>query len=403
MKKTIIPFLILAIIFNFAACTNELDEVEVDKNQNVSTGRNLIEKRLLNVLLEVTDDTQMIQEVYDYVDESLQYGLDETAFIDEIVNPDKYGTELRSSKLSKLSIYLSNNMNSSLRSVGEESFSIDQMEIYWPYSENWDGTSIPIVTYRSESEEYIDGDKVWAYKYIPLDNGDYEIDSLLIDENYAMENPVWVIGKKTIDTDELVKLKKDNSSSSYIPRDKNLVALRSTSNNVVAETKVTTIQSTKQHDDWLNGGSEYVISWFFPTAGFGIAEHKTSQIKLARDEISKKKTREINFVGNYDWEKGQQHNRLRIIEFDPGKNRELTIEMSTSYKPKDSDTTLTGKFTTKTTINKTDDFIMEHTIARTAMFTTETRVNDSLFQKSFTGSGVTVNVAIRGINGVIGF
>jgi len=43
---------------------------------------------------------------------------------------------------------------------------------------------------------------------------------------------------------------------------------------------------------------------------------------------------------------------------------------------------------------------MEQVIPRTAMFTAQTKIDDNHYQKSFSGSGVTVNVKITGIDGL---
>jgi hypothetical protein len=43
---------------------------------------------------------------------------------------------------------------------------------------------------------------------------------------------------------------------------------------------------------------------------------------------------------------------------------------------------------------------MDNVITRTAMLTTETKVNDSYFEKSFNREGVTIVVSIRGIEEV---
>lgn len=155
-------------------------------------------KDLSDILLKISGDKQLVSDLHAYVKESLEYGLDEIAFVDEIMNPNKYSLQFRST--SKLSSQFKNLVHSSeknsLRSANEEIFSVDGLEIYWPYSEDWDGESSPVITFRpsddedtDNEEENIDDYTLMAYKLVPLNDVDFRIDSLLVNEAYAMNNP----------------------------------------------------------------------------------------------------------------------------------------------------------------------------------------------------------------------
>lgn len=50
-------------------------------------------------------------------------------------------------------------------------------------------------------------------------------------------------------------------------------------------------------------------------------------------------------------------------------------------------------------LNNVDDEIMDETIARTAMFTTETQVDNTTYKKSFSKAGVTIGTTCRKIEG----
>ena len=66
-----------------------------------------------------------------------------------------------------------------------------EMQIYWPYSENWDGESLPLITFDpgdgSESN--------YAYVVSGSGGGYVVTDSVFVDENVARERPVWVINQ----------------------------------------------------------------------------------------------------------------------------------------------------------------------------------------------------------------
>ena len=286
--------------------------------------------------------------------------------------------------------------------------SLKGLEIYWPYSENWDGSSIPVICYSTPDFKYINEDKVMAYKLSKDINGVTSLDSLIIDEEYAKSHPVWVVKNSEFNISDLDKIFNSEPTSNgihYIPRNRNLVktskrqSVNSSTNSLVNETKIESIQSNTQHDTWISGGSEYVLYWFFPTSGFGISTHQTSQIKLSRSEISKNTVRTINFDANFDWFVGQEHNRLKVIEFDPGQNISFDIKITTTYHEKESAVSTTGEFKTTITLNNVDEKIMDYTIARTAMFTIETLQSDGSNKKTFNGNGVNVVIKIKPIQG----
>ena len=67
------------------------------------------------------------------------------------------------------------------------------MQIYWPYSEEWDGKQMPLITF----DPGYGAEKSWAYE-ISGESGSYIVtDSILIDESFAMERPVWVVNSNS--------------------------------------------------------------------------------------------------------------------------------------------------------------------------------------------------------------
>lgn len=123
------------------------------------------------------------------------------------------------------------------------------MQIYWPYSEDWDGHSFPIVTfdpgYGAESN--------YGYE-IRLDaDGAHVVDSVLVTEQVAMERPVWVINR--------------NDDAAFTPLQffqPEEAQTRASSPKDPADEKeyVLTIQNFKalrNYDSWFAGASEFFI------------------------------------------------------------------------------------------------------------------------------------------------
>ncbi len=74
----------------------------------------------------------------------------------------------------------------------EELMSSD-IQIYWPFSDSWDGDGMPIITYDPEdgSERNI------GYRLVVNDDGSRRVESLVVDEALAEAEPVWVVNRNS--------------------------------------------------------------------------------------------------------------------------------------------------------------------------------------------------------------
>ncbi len=78
----------------------------------------------------------------------------------------------------------------------------ESMEIYWPYWQNWDGKTIPTVTFDPMNpDQEANVGYLWHNK---------EFQEVQVDDNYAFENPVWVVKKHRTLTDEYQSKNKFN-------------------------------------------------------------------------------------------------------------------------------------------------------------------------------------------------
>lgn len=66
-------------------------------------------------------------------------------------------------------------------------------QIYWPYSEDWDGKETPVFTFDPD-----DGAEVnVGYRVVKEDDGSSRIEEVEVDEAYAKEHPVWVVNRNS--------------------------------------------------------------------------------------------------------------------------------------------------------------------------------------------------------------
>ena len=74
-----------------------------------------------------------------------------------------------------------------------EALTKSDIQIYWPFSETWDGETMPVITYDPE-----DGSDVnIGYRLCVEDDGSRRVEEVIVDEEMAMVEPVWVINRNT--------------------------------------------------------------------------------------------------------------------------------------------------------------------------------------------------------------
>ena len=67
------------------------------------------------------------------------------------------------------------------------------VQIYWPFYENWDGEMLPVITFDPEN----DSDVNVGYRILEDENGDRQVVEVIVDEDMAEEVPVWVVNRNT--------------------------------------------------------------------------------------------------------------------------------------------------------------------------------------------------------------
>lgn len=148
-----------------------------------------------------------------------------------------------------------------------ESLSSSDIQIYWPYSDEWDGSSYPIITfdpgYGAESNI--------GYEVKVDESGLHVVNTIEVDENVAMNRPVWVINR--------------NDDSEYSP-----LQLISTSSQACspksAEHPVLKMKSFKMlrnYDSWFAGGSEFFVK---VGAVDGFKASKDEELKLYTPQVN---------------------------------------------------------------------------------------------------------------------
>ena len=202
-----------------------------------------------------------LAEVHDAVSASSGNGYDEEYLLSDLFNApgagvgDKgentkaggYATPLRD----LFADYFARNYGTKAGAADVERYidelSSSDMQIYWPYSEDWDGRSFPIVTF----DPGFGAESNYGYEVRIDGSGAHVVDSVLVTERLAMERPVWVINRNDdaaftpweLFAEEQTKADKDKTT----PQEKEYLF------------SICNFKMLRHYDSWFGGASEFFI------------------------------------------------------------------------------------------------------------------------------------------------
>lgn len=156
-------------------------------------------KAVAEALAHLHPDKEICEEVHSAVRASVALGLDESYYFAEV-----FGGDERISKTAKIGRSLQAKLESlptghSIKElftlIGEDTYYMNHYQIYWPYSEKWDGNTKPTITFQSEAG--VPQDKGVGYRIL-----NDRIEEVSVDEEYAKTHPVWIINHTPIAYEE---------------------------------------------------------------------------------------------------------------------------------------------------------------------------------------------------------
>lgn len=135
-----------------------------------------------------------------------------------------------------------------------EELSASGLQIYWPYSEDWDRTTVPVITFNpgdgsSSNVGFIRED---------LPDGSWIIKELVVDEDYAMSHPVWVINwneDRDYLTPQVISRLNELKAQSAGQGVKAAAASAADFKTLVLKD----FKAHRTHDSWFAGASEYFV------------------------------------------------------------------------------------------------------------------------------------------------
>ena len=236
-KSILSMSLIAASVIAILSC--EVIDDNLDRHVNPETRENVRLDQVAEILSEIPLSAEHLEEVYSAVSASSENGYDEEYTMADLFESPGRGvgdsdeetkavTDVYTNPLREL---IENHVRSSAltKSSGEaftdpdaflEALTASDIQIYWPFSESWDGSAMPVVTFDPEDGS----DANIGYRLVVNDDGSRNVEQVVVDEALAQTVPVWVVNR--------------NSDAGY-----------------------TTLELIRREDpDWGNGGGTIIVN-----------------------------------------------------------------------------------------------------------------------------------------------
>lgn len=74
-----------------------------------------------------------------------------------------------------------------------DALTASDIQIYWPFSEGWDGDALPVITFDPENGAEVN----IGYKLVLKDDGTRHVEEVVVTEEMAANRPVWVVNRNS--------------------------------------------------------------------------------------------------------------------------------------------------------------------------------------------------------------
>ena len=366
MKKTVYSLIkALPAILMMAACS-QTEEPDIDLSVSEQTTRATDENPFFSTTLQNRMDIAIwlaknytldeAQRIHNAVQRSHSLGLDEIYYLKEFVSESPSSNKVVQEEPSEVSLKLRSELLNG--SFVEESgistqalkpkpalFNHERLNIYWPYSENWDGITTPVVVYAPQNLSDL---RAIGYIY---NKNTKKLMFTHVDEQFCEHHPVWIITENETPYSHLPNFAKGENVSAdgilyspnsvlsignYPPIPTPFDSLSYNPIEPITTVRLGYVRSEKNHDSGLAGGSEYVFRFVSLKNTNLSCESDTSKctpdlartkICFTRNEIKNKTQKELNAIAVSDWPKSLENIVMTLIEEDGG-DKEYKYEAS---------------------------------------------------------------------------
>lgn len=257
-----ILFFLLAILQSCSKTGSHSSYLLADDSDNASQTFRFGLDQVARVFAALPIESSQMSEVYEAVCTSSENGYDEEYTMAQLFSAPGSGVGQQGTKSAEiyerplrvlLKEYLAENEQTKAVPFTAQEF-LEELEksdlqIYWPYSEDWDTETLPIITFDpGYGSNYNQG-----YRLRKDESGELVVDEVYVDESVAMKTPVWVINRNDDASASPLPLFTPQTKSSRAPEE--TVGLKGT----YRVLKMKSFTMLRNYDSWFQGGSEFFI------------------------------------------------------------------------------------------------------------------------------------------------
>ena len=214
-------------------------------------------------------EQEHLDEVHAAVSSSLEHGYDEEYMMADLFNSPGAGVGSAATKAPEgrwsrplrtlLEDYLEHSFATRSAEVlpppgsAEEFISLltaSDAQIYWPYSEDWDGRSLPVITFDPGGEMTAN----IGYEMHP----DGPVREIVVSERTAMERPVWVMNRNDDSGYQTIEMLRRQDPEWGMGG--SIVVRKDTKSGSDTKTLILkSFEASRNYDSWFAGGSEFWV------------------------------------------------------------------------------------------------------------------------------------------------
>ena len=215
-------------------------------------------------------EQEHLDEVHTAVSSSLEYGYDEEYTMADLFTSPGSGVGSRSAGTKAQADRWSRPLRTLLEDYLEQAYATragdtpgsaseyiaaltqSDVQIYWPYSEDWDGSSLPVITFDPGGTMEAN----YGYEMRP----DGSVKEIVVTEKTARERPVWVMNRN--DDSEYQTIEMLRRQDPDWGKGGTIVVQKETKSGDYSGTKTLILkefEASRNYDSWFAGGSEFFV------------------------------------------------------------------------------------------------------------------------------------------------
>lgn len=348
----------------------------------------LKERRAIAQWLSKNATLEDIEVIHRAVEKAVDHGLDEVCFLSEFISANPSVNKIFREKSSTISqAFRAESFSNEKGSQPEPIIGIinnnEYLQIYWPYSDDWDHQTMPVVAYAPEDINATSG--------TGFRSASTKIESVTIDEEYCKTHPVLIINESEVGYSEIPNFSNGEQMSAngvfYSPR--NIDAISNASDNSTVRTVyLGKIKATKHYDGLFGGGSEFIFTiGRLSNTDLTCVEDTTlcqpiiCKIKKDVRRRDKDKWVDVHSIAVSDWQKNLNNVAFLVVEEDGGKeDKSKDFKLNVEWESHKYNFDVSLKYKHK------DDFIGEKTYLRSFIFSTLNNLGDKNWHEDTSGS-----------------